>query len=269
MPEDVIDKMGLVWSSIDSLCSDLTEEEWATATECPGWSVQDQISHLVGSESQLMGNPAPEHTPADLSHVKHPMGAQNEVAVDYRRSRSGDEVMAEFRSVTEERLAQLLLMTDEELSADSWTPVGPGQLRDLIAVRVLDAWVHEQDIRRALGRPGHLEGPVVEHSIDRLLQGLPMVVGKKAAAPEGSTVVFRVSSPVKRTQVIGVTGGRARVMSEAVDEPTVTLTMDTETFAVLCNGRVDPEEVLTAGRVEIEGDDDLGRTVVSNMAFMV
>ncbi len=48
---ELVDNMEQVWRSIADLCSPLTEEQWKTPTECPGWSVQDQVSHLAGSES--------------------------------------------------------------------------------------------------------------------------------------------------------------------------------------------------------------------------
>jgi len=51
--QQVVDLMERVWRSIDSLCSPLTEAQWKTSTDCPGWSVQDQVSHLVGAESQI------------------------------------------------------------------------------------------------------------------------------------------------------------------------------------------------------------------------
>ena len=65
-----VDKMAHVWHSIAALCTDLTETQWKTPTDCPGWSVQDQLSHLVGSESRLLGRAAPEHTPHATRQVR-------------------------------------------------------------------------------------------------------------------------------------------------------------------------------------------------------
>jgi len=76
--QQVVDLMEHVWSSIDSLCSRITEAQWKTPTDCPGWSVQDQVSHLVGAESGILGNPRPDHTPGDTSYVKNDIGQSNE-----------------------------------------------------------------------------------------------------------------------------------------------------------------------------------------------
>ena len=111
--QQVVDLMEHVWESIGSLCSPLTEAQWKTATDCPGWSVQDQVSHLVGAESGILGNPRPDHTPQDTSYVKNDFGQSNEVEVDFRRSWPGQQVLDEFRELTGQRLSFLRGLTDE------------------------------------------------------------------------------------------------------------------------------------------------------------
>ncbi len=265
----LVDNMERVWQALDGLCAGFDEAQWKTATDCPGWSVQDQISHIVGSESGILGRPAPDHTPADLSHTKNELGRRNEVVVDWRRSWPGARVLEEFREVTAERMTHLRAMTAEDFEVKTQTPVGPGSMRMYMAIRIFDAWVHEQDIRRALGLPGGLDGPVAEHATSRIVLAMPYVVGKKAQAPDGSSVVFEVSGPTPLTLPIGVERGRAKPLDAAPDSPTVTLRTDFETFACLACGRWDPEEVLASGGVTFDGDRALGETVVRQMNFMI
>lgn len=269
MVDEVVVKMGQVWASISDLCEAFTEDDWARPTDCPGWSVKDQLSHLVGPEARFLGRPEPEHTPADMSHVRNPAGAANEVAVDYRRPCGGSEVLAEFREVTGERLKLLEAMSDEDLAGESWTPTGPATVRDLVAIRVYDAWVHEQDMRRAVGLPGHLDGPVAEHSRDRTIGAMPFVVGKKVQPQDGTTVVFDVIGPAGQAFSIGVDGGRASLLASVPERPTASLRMDLETFICLGCGRWDSTQAFDDGRVQIEGDVALGRAVVEQMAFMI
>ena len=151
-------------------------------TDCPGWSVQDNLSHIIGTEAMLLGRDAPAHEPGEKPWIRNPIGASNEIQVDYRRSWPPEKVLDEFREVTAERIAALEKLSDDELAADSWTPIGPGTVRDLLAIRVMDCWVHEQDIRRAVGKPGGLDGPVADHAFGRHRGAIPFVVGKKAGA---------------------------------------------------------------------------------------
>lgn len=270
MADPVVEVLGEVWQEIDELCSGFTEADWKAPTECPGWSVQDNLSHLVGSESTFMGHPMPDHeVTGDQSHVRNEMGRRNEVIVDYRRSWPGEKVLAEFREVTRERLAQLRAMTEQELSAESWTPAGMGTLRDLLAIRAFDAWTHEQDMRRAVGRPGNLEGPGARHSIGRCLMAMPFVVGKKAGAPDGSTVVFDVAGAAGGTYAVGVGAGRAKRLDDVPGDPTVRLSMPVEAFTRLGCGRWDPEQAVREGQVRIDGDRELGERILREINFMI
>jgi len=57
--EPVIDRMTQVWVSLVGGCDRVSETQWATDTDCPGWTVKDNLSHLVGVERMLLGDPAP------------------------------------------------------------------------------------------------------------------------------------------------------------------------------------------------------------------
>ncbi len=123
------------------------------------------VSHLIGVESLLLGLPAPP--PVQAAHVRNPLGAGIEGWVAQRRGRSPAEVLDEFRRVTAARLAALDAMSDEQWEAVGPSPAGEVPYREFMEIRVMDNWVHEQDIRRAVGRPGHLEGPAAEASLAR------------------------------------------------------------------------------------------------------
>jgi uncharacterized protein (TIGR03083 family) len=255
------DNLAVAWRSIDALCSTFLEADWKQPTGCPGWTVQDALAHLVDYESRAVGRPAPEHTPSDVSHTKNDRGRSNEVGVDYRRARRGAEVLEEFREVTAARVAQMHRWTDEDLQREMMTPVGPGTVADMLTLRVMDTWTHEQDIRRAVGRPGSTDGAVADEAIAYFSRFLPYVVGKRAAAPDGATVVFEIG-PGRRVRV-EVVDGRARITESEPPSPTVTIAMPPTTFAALVGGRADvPDDV------SIEGDRTIGRAVVESLVLM-
>lgn len=266
MSPKVVDLQEDAFRVLGDLCSSLTPEEWALPTDLPGWSVQDNLSHIVGTESIILGHKAPDHDPGSKPWIRNPIGAGNEVQVDFRRYWPPTKVLEEYQEVTGARIKAIRAMTDEDLAAESWTPVGPGTVADLLAVRVMDVWVHEQDIRRAVGRPGSLEGPVAEHAFGRHAGAMPYVVGKKVAPPDGTTVVFEVTGPAGGTIAVGV-AGRAKRLDAVPDSPDATLSMDLETFNCLCCGRGDPAEHARA--VTITGDRALAEKIIAEFNFMV
>jgi uncharacterized protein (TIGR03083 family) len=256
-----IDHLEAAWRSIDELCGELTEEEWHRPTGCPGWTVKDNISHLIDYEAGALGHPRPAHAAPTLPHVKNALGEANEVGVDARRGVPGSQVLAELREIAAERSAQLRALTDEDFAREVVTPAGPGTLDDMLTLRVMDTWSHEQDIRRALGRPGHESGPVADEAIGYFARFLPLLVAKRAKAPDGSAVVVNVGDgpPVR----IAVDGGRAALVDDLPGEATVELTMPASTFAALVGGRSDaPDDVVVAG------DRALGAAVIAALGFM-
>jgi uncharacterized protein (TIGR03083 family) len=268
--EAVVDQMTQVWVSLASACEGVRASQWDLATDCPGWTVKDQLSHLVGIERLLLGDPAPPPLEAIPDHVTNAFGELNEAWVDARRPRPGEEVLEEFVEVTNRRVDSLRTMPTAKFDEIGWSPVGQVPYREFMETRILDTWAHEQDIRRALGRPGGRNAVGEAVTLDRCAQSMPFVVGKRVAPPDGTTVLFSVVGVMGRKVGVRVDEGRASLVPDDPDaEPSVTLNMEQEAFWRLGFGRVAPSRVLATGKVQIEGDVALGHQVLESMAFMM
>jgi uncharacterized protein (TIGR03083 family) len=266
--QDLVDALDEVWRSIAEFGSELTEEQWKSPSQLPGWSVQDNVAHLSAVEAMLMGRPWRDLDPAPPSeHVKNDFGEVNERTVHSRRSWSGAAVLAEFRALTRERIGGLRTLDADGFGADSWTPQGPGTVRTLLPFRIFDSYAHEQDMRLAVGKPGGTASRAAAQAVELGIGAMPFVVGKKAGAPDGSTLVFSLTEPLARAVGIEVVGGRAR-LAEPVDRPDVRITMGSATFERLGSGRRDGEDALASGDVVLDGDVDLGRRVVGAMNYL-
>jgi uncharacterized protein (TIGR03083 family) len=266
--EPIIDVLDLVWSSTWDATAGLSEPDWARPSELPGWTVKDVLSHVATVEAGFLGEPPDRVEVAHLAHVTDPFKAAMEVGVEAWRTLPGAEVRSRFGDIWPRRVAQLRSMTPEEMGAPSASPIGEVPYRAFMAVRVFDCWMHEQDIRRALGRPGNLSGPAVDTALERFRAALPFVVGKRAAAPDGTRLVIRTTGPTAATFAVLVEG-RARMIDEAElgDHPDATILVPFESFVALGGGRWDAERADAAGGIECVGDVELCRRVLSNLAF--
>jgi uncharacterized protein (TIGR03083 family) len=265
----VIDRLNEVWASVVDACQRLRDEQWDLPTDCPGWTVKDQLSHLIGVEHMLLDDPAPEPIADVPSYVRNTFGELNEAWVDARRRATGPEVLAEFVDTTYRRLEALRAMAPEKFDEVGWSPVGQVPYRQFMDTRVFDTWAHEQDIRRALDRPGGRNGTGEALAIDLCARSMAYVVGKKVGPPDGTSVLFAVTGLLGRHMPVVVDGGRARVATDLSDEPTVTLTMDQETFWRLGLGRVAPLDMLASGQVVVAGDVVIGHRVLESMPFTI
>lgn len=250
--------------AVAALAAGCTPEEWGRPTDCPGWSVADQVAHVRALEHQFAGDPAPPALDEYPAHVRNPAGEHMERGVVAYRSDDPAEAGAQLLKVLDRRLAAL---RSGPIDPDAETPNALGSpvpWARLLPVRVFDIWTHEQDIRLALGRPQDLTGPAAEVARESVLAVLPMVVAKLARTPAGSAVALDVRGEQGFAVTVRVgQDGRGSTEDGLAPDATTTLRTDFATMARLACGRVDP----AAATVTVEGEQDLGRKVLAALAI--
>jgi hypothetical protein len=121
--------------------------------------------------------------------------------------------------------------------------------------------MHEQDIRRAVGRPGGIDTPPARHTAEYLAEALGFVLAKKTGAAPGTTLVLEMEGSAPFAFTVN-DAGRGEPLSTPPADPTVTLKMDRESFIRLAGGRCEAEP----DAVTISGDRELGQQVLAAIA---
>ena len=270
--DDVLAGLFASWDSIAALLAGLSEDEWRTDTALPGWDVHDVVAHMVGTESMLLGLAAPEPDVdlETLAHVRNFVGAMNEPWVRSLRGESGAALLERFRDVTAQRRAVLAAIPVEEWNAPTQTPAGPDSYGRFMRIRAFDCWMHEQDIRAALGKApddDQLAGADARQSLDEMAASMSFVVGKKGQAPDGSRVLLTLTGPLSREIRVAVDGRAALVEDFGGAEPTTVVTLDGLQFTRLAGGRglVD----YRPADVTYSGDAVVGARIVENLAYVI
>jgi uncharacterized protein (TIGR03083 family) len=264
----IVDALTEEWRNITELMSPMTETQWGSSSILPGWSVQDIVAHIIGTESMLAGETAPpaRRDLRDSDHVHNDIAAMNEQWVDSMRELSGEETLQKFVTVTHSRAKSLESMTVEEFDAPSWTPAGQATYGRFMQIRVYDCWLHEQDIRDSVGSPGNNSGAPANAAMDELSTALGFIVGKKAGAPDGSSVTFEITGGVPRTFHVAVVG-RASLVDHLDVPASVTLHLTSDQLFRIAGGRVDPATLVDG--LTSEGDEQLGRRIVMALPFTI
>lgn len=246
-----------------ALARSIPEEEWTTPTDLPGWDVKDNVAHTAHLEAVLAGAPEESGPVEQGPHVRDLAGLYTEQGVLARRDRD----MATLADEIEESAAtrHAALSADPPVDGSAPPPKTPGDIgwstERLLSNRPLDVWMHEQDIRRALGRPGGFDSPAAAHTIDSFGSALAMVVGKRVAPPVGTSVQVDVPDARRSWTVVIGDDGRAAFVDD-VDEPTTRIVLDAVDFIVLAGGRRTPD----ATNAKVDGDQELGAAVLANLA---
>ncbi|WP_300680501.1 maleylpyruvate isomerase family mycothiol-dependent enzyme [Nocardioides sp.] len=251
-------------AEVSALLRDLDAAEWDLPTALPGWDVRAVAAHLAHLESELAGIPQPEVVVAPAPHITGPMSEFTERGPIARRGWAPSQIVDELDHAVALRSAALT--ADPPQDPDALAPGFAGLIgwtwRTLLSNRPLDLWMHEQDIRRATGRPGGLTSAGARHTAAVVAASLPFVVGKRAQAPIGSTVALEVTGALPATYAVTVgEDGRARP-TEAVAEPTARITLDFGDWIALAGGRVAGDAVPAV----VQGDADLAERALRSMA---
>ena len=264
----VVDALVDEWRQIADLMRDRSEEQWHRPSILPGWTVQDIVAHVIGTESMLAGESAPpaDRDLAESPHVKNDIAAMNEQWVDSMRGLRPAEMLDRFGAITTRRAASLASMSQQEFDAPSWTPAGKADYKRFMQIRVYDCWLHEQDIRDTFEEPGNDSGPQAEITVDEIVLALGFIVGKKAGAPDGTIVTIGLTGGVNRTIHVAV-DGRASVVDRLESPADVTIRLQSGLFVRVAGGRVDPEVALT--HTDLTGDRDLGTRVMTALPFTI
>jgi uncharacterized protein (TIGR03083 family) len=251
-------------ADLRAVAAELDDEEWDVPTDCPGWTVRDVLAHVVALEEHLAGIDSGSSDVVGSAPVVTP--EWTEEGVEARRGRAVADLLCDLGAALTAREEQLSreLVGAEPGGQPPRVPAGLTWDWDtLLRNRAIDMWIHGQDIRRAVGRPGGSSNTGAAVTLASFTAALPFVLGRKVRPPVGTSVVWEVTGTHHATVAVGIDESRRAVpLSDAPAEPTTRLVMDTETFTALVAGRGDP----SAAPVQISGDTDLGRQTLAAMA---
>ena len=264
------DELVRIWHgellTIADLAAGLDDRQWQAQSPCPGWTVGDLVAHVIDIEQVLAQEPRPAHVPdwASLPHATGDVGTFTEIGVDWRRGRPPADVVAELRDTAARRLAQLEAVP---AGVEVLSPFGrPTSVERLMRVRTLDTWVHEQDIRLAIDRPGGMDSDAAMVTLQQFLEGLPKAWAKQAGAPAGSVVhliVSDVGRGVETWAAVGPDG--VGVACSPAGDATVAITLSWADYLALSAGRVDPADL--AGSIHVDGESGLGERLLASMTL--
>ena len=254
---DFVSAHETLYATYSDWCRGFGAEELATQSLCPDWDVRGVVAHAIGVEVVLDGwDPSAESPP--------PFGKMGEFAAAVAEVEP-DRLASTVAEVTASRLGHLRSMDPGVVDAPSITPTGVKTYADFLRIRVFDLWVHARDIAIPLGRSLDAGGLAAELALDEVVGSFGDIVGKKVGLPDGRSVVVHVTGDVERNVAV-VVDGKARPV-DSVDDPSVELTADVETFVLLAAGRIDPQSRIDDGRITWSGDAEWGERMARHLAY--
>ena len=257
------------------LLAGLSEEEWGRSSVCPGWSVKDVALHLLGDDVGRLSRgrdsfggaafvPQPD---ADFeAELLAFINEANERWVQATRRISphllcdllrfmGGETQRYFQSLD-------LFQIDEPVS---WAGPDPAPVWLDIAREYTERWLHQQQIRDAVGRPGLKERRFFAPVLDAFVRALPHTF-RDVDAPEGVHVKLTVSGAAGGEWSLVHGDGKWSLYLDVDAEPIAAVVMDQETAWRLFTKGISKDEA--SGRATLRGDRTLGMKVLDTVSII-
>ncbi len=199
MPLDLTPFLRPERAALLELLRDLTDEEWATPTECPAWSVKGLALHILGDDLSLLTRQR-DHSTDSLT-----LFAEDHPGLTFRELLDGfnEHWVSGARFLSAPLLIELLDLVGQ-WSADFYEGVGLDTISgepvqffatldlspywQVIAREYSERFIHQAQIRRALGRP-EVDGELLAVAAE-VHAHLLAAWAREFAPPAGATVAF-------------------------------------------------------------------------------
>jgi uncharacterized protein (TIGR03083 family) len=257
-----------------SLLRSLSGDDWSKPTAARQWTVKDVAAHLLDSDIRRISyqrDKAPAvPTEAPIENYRDLVNFLNQLNADWVRAarRISTRLLIEFLEVTGAQVCELFKSLDPFASAlfgVAWAGEQESQNWFDIAREYTEKWHHQQQIRDAVGAPALTSRKWLFPVLDTFLRGLPHTY-RETQAHEGSSVVFIIAGEAGGAWTLKREGGEWKLYTGEGGGAACEVRMDQDAAWRLLTKGLSQEEA--AARIEIIGDDRLGKPILGMLAVM-
>jgi len=255
------------------LLRSLTESEWQQQTIAAKWTVKDVAAHLLDGNLRTLSIIRDRYLgeqPENLGTYRDLVSFLNELNASWTKAarRLSPRVITELLEITGKEHHEVLSSLDpweDAVFSVAWAGEEISKNWFHIAREYTEKWIHQQQIRDAVGRPGLMEKDLFYPFIDTFMCALPQTY-RYVDATIGTSVMVRVTGDsggewhINKTEEGWVLRHTTRVAPNAV------VTIDPDTAWRLFSKGISPEEALE--KVRIEGAEELGKVALGMVAVM-
>ena len=193
-----------VLNALLDLLSDLSPEDWNRSTICPGWSVKDVATHLLGGKIGILSRKRDGYLYSGDPVMKWDdlvalINNLNKLWIG-AASRLSPRVLCELLKITGEQVCDYFQSLDPYAMGDpvDWAGPEPAPVWLDLARELTEWWHHQQQIRDAVGKPGLKEPKFFAPVLDCFVRALPRTY-RGVSAKTGTLVSLTI---------LGDSGGR-------------------------------------------------------------
>lgn len=257
-----------------NLLAGLTPEEWARPTICPGWSVQDIAAHVLADDVGRLSRGRDGHsnpdfaTGLDISTLPGLIAAidrQNALWVEAMR-RTSPRMLIDLLRLTGEQTANYFATLDLDAPGGPVDWIGPEAAPAWLdlAREYTERWVHQQQIRDAVARPGLQEPRWFAPVLATFVLGLPRALG--TAGKPGQAVCLTITGEAGGQWVARRGEARWVIRPGSDHAPTASVTLDQDSAWRLFTRGMTPQQARQGAT--LSGDPVLTTSALNTVSIL-
>jgi uncharacterized protein (TIGR03083 family) len=261
-----------------TLLRGLPPEAWSAPTVCRAWAVRDIAAHLLDTGLRRLSfgrddhtRPPPERPITGYADLVAFLNAANAEWVAAAR-RLSPRLLVDLLEWLEPQLAEHLASIDPDgqaLFSVAWAGEETSAAWFDVARELTERWLHQQQIRLAVGAPPLADPELSRAVFDTFLRALPHAYAA-VEAPVGARLQISIRGGQTYDYTLERTGGGWRLLAgvaaSAAPAPSSRVTLDEEPAWLLLTRGLRPEE--GRSRATIDGDAALADAFFHAVAVM-
>jgi uncharacterized protein (TIGR03083 family) len=273
-PIFVVELFCQIHGELLSLLRNLSGDDWNKPTAARQWTVKDIAAHLLDGDVRRLSyqrDKAPMAPPdSPVESYRDLVDFLNQLNSDWIRAarRISPRLLIEFLEVTGAQVCELFKSIDlfaPALFGVAWAGEQESQNWFDIAREYTEKWHHQQQIRDAVGAPALTGREWLFPVLETFLRGLPHTY-RETQADEGSSVVFVIAGEAGGAWTLRREGGAWSLYTGEGEGAACEVRMDQDAAWRLLTKGLSGEEA--SARIEIIGDDRLGKPILGMLAVM-
>ena len=242
---------------------------WDQPSAADGWWNRDVMAHLAAGDTlaaQLVaGEPATELEEFNRDHEgsSFDIDAFNAWTVNRRSGTETREILTTWGQAAESFLSHAAGLSEEDWAERRFDYVaGPIAARYLVQTRVVEWFLHGEDMRATNGLGPQYQHQPVNLTVDLAVRMLPWSLGRAGHDLSGLSVKVDVEGAGEGSWHWGLGSGEVPAGRK---KPDATIRGRAPQLALVAGQRLKPDDALLSGAVVLGGDRELADVVLRNL----
>ena len=272
IPIDTVHLLPQLDSKLIELLRSLTQNEWQSQTIAKKWVVKDAAAHLLDGNIRILSMLRDNYF-GEQTNIQSPQDL-----LDFLNRLNADWVKAMKRISP----AMLILLHETTgplycyyyASLDPFAKAGfavdwAGETESKnwmhIAREYTEKWLHQQQIRDAVNKPGLLTREYFYPFINTFMFALPHTY-RNVNASNGTVIKITITTEIGGVWFLSRVNDQWQLSNEVFDRPTTEVSIEPDIAWRLFSKSIRPEEIKTG--IAISGDITLGETALTMVSVM-